>query len=293
MNESPPPNEGLEDVDERYRHLSARDSSRPSEQLRRAILRHASELAAQARTRESSVPIELRKPSANESRWRVVTYGGLAAAALAGLLIAPHFLTPSTAPLTRLSPPAARAPEPAVERPATPAATPSAPRAFAGNVRPSPNPALGPGAGADARQAPRAQSPARDGASPPQLAQTQAMPAAPAARAMASSPRPAAASPTAESLDAPAALRQAAQSGNVQRLEALLTERIDIDARDTNGRSALMLAVLHDRKDAVNSLLAAGADPNAADSSGTTPLEAAIAAARPEIAAALRRAGAR
>jgi Ankyrin repeats (3 copies) len=260
-----------EEIDERYRRLSDSDSSRPSVKIRRAILRHAAELAAQARNPESSAPIELRRPAANESRWRVATYGGLAAAAFAGLLIAPHFLTPSTAPMTRLAPPSARTPEPAAERPATP-------RAFAG---------------ADARRAPRAQGPARESASPPQLAQTQAMPAPSAARAMASSPRPAAASPAAESLDAPAALREAAQNGNVQRLEALLTERIDIDARDASGRSALMLAVLHDRKDAVNSLLAAGADPNAADTGGTTPLEAAIAAARPEIAAALRRAGAR
>jgi hypothetical protein len=279
-----------EEIDERYGRLSDTDSSRPSEKIRRAILRHAVELAAQARNPESSAPIEFRRPAANESRWRVATYGGLAAAALAGLLIAPHFLTPSTAPMTRLAPPSARTPEPAAERPATPAATP---RAFAGNVRPSPNAALGPVAGADARRAPRAQGPARESASPPQLAQMQAMPAPSAARAMASSPRPAAASAATESLDAPAALREAAQNGNVQRLEALLTERIDIDARDASGRSALMLAVLHDRKDAVNSLLAAGADPNAADTSGTTPLEAAIAAARPEIAAALRRAGAR
>jgi hypothetical protein len=292
MNESPPPNEGLEDVDERYRLLSDRDSTRPSEQLRRSILRHAAELAAQARTGENSVPIELRRPAANESRWRVATYGGLAAAALAGLLIAPHFLTPSTAPMTRLSDLSARAPEPAAEMPAAPAAPPATPRAFAGK-QPSPNPALGSDAGADARRAPRAQGPARESAAP-QLAQTQAMPAPSAAQARASSsPLPAAASARAESLDAPAALREAAQSGNVQRLEALLTERIDIDARDASGRSALMLAVLHDRKDAVNSLLAAGADPNAADTSGTTPLEAAIAAARPEIAAALRRAGAR
>jgi ankyrin repeat protein len=292
MNESPPPNDGLEDVDERYRRLSDRDSSRPSEKLRSAILRHASELAVQARAPESSAPIQFRRHAAN-GRWRVATYGGLAAAALAGLLIAPHFLTPSTLPMTRLSPLPVHSQEPAAEKAATPAATPAAPQAFAGKVRPSPSPALGPAAGADTRRAPRAQGPARDSASPPQVAQTQAMPAAPAARAMASSPRPAAASATAESLDAPAALREAAQSGNVQRLEALLTERIDIDARDTNGRSALMLAVLHDRKDAVNSLLAAGADPNAADTNGTTPLEAAIAGARPEIAAALRRAGAR
>jgi ankyrin repeat protein len=88
-------------------------------------------------------------------------------------------------------------------------------------------------------------------------------------------------------------LREAAQSGNITRLNALLAERIDIDARDANGRSALMLAVLHDQQQAVNSLLAAGADPNAADSTGTRPLQAAIVGARPEIVAALRRAGAR
>ena len=104
MNELPPPNEGLEEVDGRYRRLSDRDSSHPSEAIRRAVLRHAAELAAQARTPESSAPVEFRKPSANEPRWRVATYGGLAAAALAGLLIAPHFLAPSTAPITRTAP---------------------------------------------------------------------------------------------------------------------------------------------------------------------------------------------
>jgi hypothetical protein len=271
MNESPPPNEGLEEVDERYRRLSECDSSRPSEAIRRAVLRHASELAAQVRTREGSMPIEFRRPSANDSRWRVATYGGVAAAALAGLLIAPHFLTPSTAPQK----PTTAAPTPA---PAVPAATPAPPRVLAGD--------------ADARRATMAQGPARESASRPQLAQ-RATPAPSAARAMASSTFPAAAQQAARSLDAARALREAAQSGNVQRLETLLAEHIDIDARDANGRSALMLAVVHDQKEAVTSLLAAGADPNAADTSGTTPLEAAIAAARPEIAAALRQAGAR
>jgi hypothetical protein len=277
MNESPPPNEGLEEVDERYRRLSDRDSSRPSEAIRLGVLRHASELAAQARTREGSVPIEFRRPSANDSRWRVATYGGVAAAALAGLLIAPHFLTPSTAPqkLTTAAPTPAPPAPPAP--PATPA-TPAPPRALAG--------------GADARRATMAQGAALESASPPQLAQ-RATPAPSAARDMASSTFPAPAQHAARSLDAARALREAAQSGNVQRLEALLAEHIDIDARDANGRSALMLAVVHDQKEAVTSLLAAGADPNAADTSGTTPLEAAIAAARPEIAAALRRAGAR
>lgn len=313
MTELPPPNEGLEEVDERYRRLSDRDSSRPGEGIRRAVLRHAAELAAQARTQGSSAPIESRRPSANEPRWRVATYGGLAAAALAGLLITPHFLTPSTAPMApaasmaRLSPPPAHTVEraadklvaaekpAAAEQPAAPA-PPAEPRAFAPNVRPSQNPALGAVAGRpssgsttseDARGAPMAQGRARENAPAP-LAQMQTMAAPSGARAMASSPAPAA-----PSLDAATALREAAQSGNVQKLQALLAGRIDIDARDSSGRTALMLAVLDDQKEAVNSLLAAGADPNAADSSGTTPLGAAVAGARPEIAAALRQAGAR
>jgi ankyrin repeat protein len=97
---------------------------------------------------------------------------------------------------------------------------------------------------------------------------------------------------TARSSDVTGALRAAAQSGNVPRLKALLAHHIDIDARDPWGRTALMLAVRGDRKEAVEVLLAAGADPNATDAGGTTPLEAA-AGAQPEIAAALRRAGAR
>jgi hypothetical protein len=262
------------EVDERYRLLSDRDSSRPSEQIRRAVLRHAAELATQGRTLENPAPIEFRRPSANEPRWRVATYGGLAAAALAGLLIAPHFFTPSPAPMTRPSVSPAPSSEPAAEKPATPAPTPAVPRL-------------------DARRAPKAQRAARESASPPQLAQAQAMTAPSDARTTSSLALHAAAAPTTRTPDAATALREAAQSGNVQRVEALIAEGTDIDARDASGRSALMLAVLHDQKQAVSSLLAAGADPNAKDTSGTTPLAAAIAAARPEIAAALQRAGAR
>jgi hypothetical protein len=286
MRELPPPNEGPDDVDERYRHWSDRDSSRPGEAIRRAVLRHAAELAAQARTEESSAPIKFRRPSANEPRWRVATYGGLAAAALAGFLIAPHFLSPSTAPLAPQATTARVSPENA----AAPAA-PAEPRAFGGDVRPSQNPALGTVAGEDARGASTAHGRAPESAPAP-LARMQTMAAPSAARAIASSPSPAPPA-AARSLDASTALREAAQGGNVQELRALLAGRIDIDARDPNGRTALMLAVLHDQKEAVNSLLAAGADPNAGDTSGTTPLGAALAGARPEIAAALRRAGAR
>ncbi len=73
----------------------------------------------------------------------------------------------------------------------------------------------------------------------------------------------------------------------------LLGRQPDIDARDENGRTALMLAVLRGESRAVDMLLASGADPNAADGRGTTPLQAAIAGNQPAIVAALQRAGAR
>jgi ankyrin repeat protein len=91
----------------------------------------------------------------------------------------------------------------------------------------------------------------------------------------------------------PDALRQAAAGGNLTALGAQLANASDIDARDAEGRTALMLATLNGRTDAVTFLLAHGADPRAADAHGTTPLQAAIAADEREIIAALKRYGAR
>jgi hypothetical protein len=90
-----------------------------------------------------------------------------------------------------------------------------------------------------------------------------------------------------------AALGRAAEIGDQARLMALLDARADINARDANGRTALMLAILHGQAGAVDVLLAHGADPNAADSSGITPLQAAVAGRHTAIVAALQRAGAR
>jgi uncharacterized protein len=89
-----------------------------------------------------------------------------------------------------------------------------------------------------------------------------------------------------------AALLQAAEAGDSSRLQSLLATEVDVNARDTHGRTALMLAILRGETDAVNLLIAHGADANAADSDGLTPLQAALAGTQPGIIAALRRAGA-
>jgi hypothetical protein len=90
-----------------------------------------------------------------------------------------------------------------------------------------------------------------------------------------------------------AELRRAAEIGDLSKLQLLLGKQPGIDARDEDGRTALMLATLHGQAAAVDALLARGADPNVADARGMTPLQAAVAGNQPAIVAALQRAGAR
>jgi ankyrin repeat protein len=88
-------------------------------------------------------------------------------------------------------------------------------------------------------------------------------------------------------------MRRAARVRDSSGPEAVLESAGQIDARDSEGRTALMLAVLQGRLDSVLALLRRGADPNAADLAGLTPLQAARANQQAEIADALLRAGAR
>jgi hypothetical protein len=109
---------------------------------------------------------------------------------------------------------------------------------------------------------------------------------------------PASAPPAPPTTDREAALRQAAATGDLRKVRAMLGAQgrgaqVRIDAADARGRTALMLATLRGQAESVDVLLAHGADPNAADATGTTPLQAALAADQPAIVAALRRSGAR
>ena len=60
--------------------------------------------------------------------------------------------------------------------------------------------------------------------------------------------------------------------------QLLLRGRCDVDLRDREGRTPLMLAVLADRDDLVDLLLAAGANPRLRDAQERTAVELALAA---------------
>jgi hypothetical protein len=254
VNDVPPSRDAPEDVDDRYRRAAALDPSRPSDSVRRAVHRHAAQLAG--------------RRTARRKWWQPAAVGTLAAAALAGLLMTPHFLTPTPPALPASSAPAL----PASSAPALPAS--SAPALPAEN-------AAGARAGAS-------NTPSLAGA---QSARATAQGMAGAREANAAPRRQSALPPRAT--DRTVALQRAAESGDLAGLQLLLEENAPVDARDSSGRTPLMLAALNGQGRAVDALLAHGADPNAADIDGTTPLQAAVAANQPAIAAALRRAGAR
>jgi Ankyrin repeats (3 copies) len=286
MNELPPSDDQPDDVDDLYRRASALDASRPSESVRRAVLDHAAQLAAERAALNNPVKVDFTARAKRQTWQRPAIFGTLAAAALAGLLVAPQLIAPRAPPDRTVSsaegsrpqapPPPASAQAPAqTQAPAqAPAPTPPSPANVRGYAE----------SRADARDAaPTANSAKSAVKSPPAEAQYQ--PDAPRA---ATSPEPAA-----RLTDLSAELRRAAEVGDVPALQGLLDRQAVIDARDDSGRTALMLATLHGQTRVVEALLAHGADPNAADTRGTTPLQAAIAGNQEAIAAALQRAGGR
>lgn len=293
MNGMPPSDFDPEEDDTPYRRASDSDPSRPSEATRAAVHAHAERLAAERR-RAGQAPVRQRRAS-----WWPAAFGTLAAAALAALTVAPRLLGP------RL--------EPAPSAPPAEVAVSVAPPPVVREAAPADN------AGAYAPAAPAAPAPRREDAVVTQRARMQAkttaesgsnaaltgrdaterdvtdagrLPAPTAAQAN----RAAGATALArEALDPAGDLRRAAAGGDLATLGRLAGRPgTDIDARDGEGRTALMLATLNGRVDAVARLLALGADPNLADGHGATALSmAAASGTQPEILAALKRYGAR
>jgi hypothetical protein len=328
VSELPPSPEDSDEIDALYRRASARDGSRPSESVRRAVLEHAAQLAANRAAGKGSARSGSGLRAKRQAWWRPAALGTLAAAALAGFLVIPQYLGPQ-APISATSAPT---PETTPALPPAPAASPAEvvqPQAVASEPHSAARKEAQ--AGADAteevvvsaakklpaesrnRQSLPEATPEPSVAGAPSASTAQSMPGASSAQdsdqsaarsarrdasgaaALSYSPPPAPASFTsaARTTDSAAQLRRAAEMGDVAVLRALLDQRTPVDARDASGRTALMLATLHGRTEAVEALLSAGADPNAADARGATPLQAALAGDQRAIAAALRRAGAR
>jgi DNA-directed RNA polymerase specialized sigma24 family protein len=125
---------------------------------------------------------------------------------------------------------------------------------------------------ADAAHAPQSEpAPSTD-------TQVASAPPPPAATPSATQPAPPSVStPAAAASNPPEDLCRAAESGDMSRLRAALAGDVDVNSRDANGHTALILAIQHNRVAIVRELLAHGANPNTADSHGNTPARAARA----------------
>ena len=314
MSTLPPPfDPSDDDADEQYRRASERDPSRPSEATRRAVLAHAARLAAERARRDARRGwlTTILAP-----KWRPAIVGTLAAAILAGVLIGPQFFAPAVPPEGQRASATVPAPVGSAQPVNAPVLTERA-RVTSGTAR-EPSRESAPAQAAPAALAPeRAASGAVTAGQLEQPAYTDTAPTAslaervvvtanrravtPAvapAAAPAAPPAPQAAQPGEVVASPPASadpdvLRQAAATGDLAALRVQLGSGGDIDARDGQGRTALLLATRSGQADAVAVLLAHGADPSAADAQGTTPLEAAVAADERRIIALLRRYGAR
>lgn len=111
--------------------------------------------------------------------------------------------------------------------------------------------------------------------------------ASPPSSAAAPAASPAASASTVESL------LQAATAGDIAGVQAAIDQHINVNARDSAGRTALMLATVNGREDVAKALLAHHADPNIADARGVTPLRASFTHRQGKISVILQAAGAR
>lgn len=84
----------------------------------------------------------------------------------------------------------------------------------------------------------------------------------------------------------------AAAAGLVADVQRMLATGVDVEPRDAQGHSPLLLATLRGCRHTVAALLQAGADPNRPNHVGLTPIEVAIHYGYGEINAMLRKAGA-
>ena len=294
----------------RYRRAGA-DAPGPSEAVRAAILAESRRVAEELAKQAPRAPLDVSRPAANDSRWKITAFGTAGAALLAALLFAPRYWEGAPPVQVSMAPPPAPADaapsftEPARQSPSESdlqetVVTGAKRRTAKSNAVPSPNP----GAPSPTMPPRVAQNYAPGSASaPPSASNFIVAPPAPAAgrrlpelsaQAAVGSvlPKPADRASAADSAMKPATLQSAVTQGDLTQTATLLDQGAVIDARDESGRTPLMLAVTEDRVEIVRLLLARGADPNAADNSGHTPLQQATKRNLRDVAALLQQAGA-
>ena len=122
-------------------------------------------------------------------------------------------------------------------------------------------------------------------AAPPPPAQAVAVSSTPAP-----APTPAAPAVASGPSAPPDDFYRAAESGDMGKLNEVLASNVDVNALDSKGRTALILAINRGHIDVVKDLLAHGADANKVDSHGISPRVAAHGRGSFEIQAAIDRA---
>ena len=95
--------------------------------------------------------------------------------------------------------------------------------------------------------------------------------------------------PTAKAPDI--SIHEAAGRGNIETVKQHLAAGTDVNAKDEEGWTALVYAIVKDREKIVELLIANGTDVNAKMSKGWTPLDIAIEFEHSEIADLLRKHG--
>jgi ankyrin repeat protein len=74
-------------------------------------------------------------------------------------------------------------------------------------------------------------------------------------------------------------------------LQGAFDNHVDVNSASPEGETALILAIQHDRVEAVRALLAHGANPNTPDARGLTPIRAARVRNNYNVLQALQKAG--
>jgi len=88
-------------------------------------------------------------------------------------------------------------------------------------------------------------------------------------------------------------LHQAVKEGNLSKVRSLLAGGANVNARNKDGRTALILATMQGQADIVQALLNGGADPNAKDKMGNTAMSIVQETGHRHIGYLLKQAGAK